>query len=240
MNRPSAHKNVCIIGNSHAACIKMAWDRIGKEYPEITLSFFAARGDHLAALAVQGRTLVATTDLARQMLQHTSGGRDHIDFEPYDHCLICAAGFSYPYHLQAARHYSKAVQLQCLQDLFRGSLLYRLAKDIRQITAIPVWLEHAPLLALAERKEQEFCFSYMDFLHQLRQMLPGADIHFLPQVAETVAEGCFTHPRFSAGSRRLDIGDEISGELHPPEDRAHMNEKFGEALLNDFFRRIGY
>jgi hypothetical protein len=238
MSLSPVQTNICIIGNSHVACVKMAWDRIGKEHPDIALSFFAARGNHLAALAVQERMLVATTDATRQMLRHTSGGRDHIDFAAYDHCLICAAGFSFPYHLQTARHYSKAVQTQCLQDLFQGSLLYRLARDIRRLTAIPLWLGHEPLLALAERTEQEFCFSYADFLQQIRQLLPATEMHILPQAAETIAEGCFTHPRFSVGSRRLDIGDEISGDLHPANDRAHMNEAYGEALLNHLFQGI--
>jgi len=71
---------ICIIGNSHVGALKEAWDDIGSDHASLDVTFFAARGDRLKDLVVNGNTLRADGPGAtplKKFMAFTSGGREN-------------------------------------------------------------------------------------------------------------------------------------------------------------------
>ena len=60
----------------------------------------------------------------------------------------------------------------------------------------------------------------------------------MPQPQQALVHKWFTDRKFSTGPTRLDVGDEIAGQVHPDSDVTHINKEFGRLWPDDFFRMI--
>ena len=87
---------VCILGNSHVACIKVAWDELGKSHTDYCLTFCAAPGRRLDAMELSGDHLVPSNPQLRRDILTTSGGRDSIAIRDHDAFCIVGLGFRFP------------------------------------------------------------------------------------------------------------------------------------------------
>lgn len=227
---------VCVLGSSHAACLKNGWDRIQDEYPDFELRFFAARGKKIGQLQVDGTRLVPANERLRKMIRHTSGGLDEVD--PAEADLFLFAGLGVRLHVNDGPFYSESVQRLAREDALRESIALSLLTKIRPLSQAPAFLMHTPLPAGGPHAHEPVS-EYLDTVTWLNgQFLESLDAEILPQPSSTLDSGFRTRPEFSVGSVRLDIGDKRSGELHPDQDNRHMNADFGERFLRALFDRV--
>lgn len=223
---------ICVLGNSHVASLKLGLEKIAKAgRPELV--FFASRANSLAALRLDGRRLVAPHENLAKALRHTSGGADAVDLDHYDAFLVYGLGFRLP-GLQ--RSLSSAVQRQACRDTAEQTLSHRICSQLRKGTPKPVYVGHDPQEA-AKRGVSASAehLPYDSVFDMTAGELMRDKVQLVRQPRQTFADAWFTRQEFSAGSIRLDIGDEMSNQLHPEEDNKHMNAEFGRLWLADFF-----
>jgi hypothetical protein len=222
---------VCVIGNSHAACFKLAWDTLQDRYPNETLTFFAARGFRIAALEPRDGQLFPTSEQLLRTVTHTSGGRRTIDPNAYDVLLIIGLNAGYP---QTFGHYSYAVARQALLDQTPSSMAVDLIQKVRQVSDIPILLAHQPLPRHDENAGgQTDPEPYRRIIKALNdEILRDQGAILLEQPASTRTHCFFTRPEFAVGSKRLDIGDQWSYDAHREDQRTHMNANYGAIYLS--------
>lgn len=233
-------KNICLIGNSHVAGFKLAWDKVRRKYPDVKITFFAERRDGLSELEVKDGMLVPATDHLREILEHTSGGLGNIDPRAYDVILLVGFFWAYP---KADGFFSHAAARQALLDSFDDDYPgFDVIRKIRSITNIPIFMAHQPLLKLVGKPVNGVSVEpyrrLVKFINEtLFEKYGGATL--LEQPEETIANGFNTRAEFSTGAMRLDIGKWRSKEaVHPENERTHMNGRFGEICFAEYIPTI--
>ena len=230
---------VCVIGNSHAACFKLAWDTLRIRYPNVALTFFAARGSRIAALKPRDGILIPTSERLRGVIAHTSGGRAAIDLRDYDAVLLVGLTCGYPV---ATGYYSYAAACQALLDLTPKTLAFDLIEKIRKVSDITIFLAHQPLLRhLGDPECEGDLGPYRRLIKFLNdELMQGVGATLLRQPAQTITNYFFTRPEFAVGSTRLDIGDKWSKVEQRENQRAHMNKRYGDIFLSTHLPTIAY
>ena len=66
---------ICAIGSSHLSAGKKGWNAIHKRHRDIEMIFFAAAGNLIMDVNVDGTRLVPSTDMLRDKLLLTSQGK---------------------------------------------------------------------------------------------------------------------------------------------------------------------
>jgi len=227
--------NVCVLGNSQAACVKGAWD-IKKNRPrQYRLTFFAAFGLSLGNLEVDGDRLVPSNEALRQHMLYTAGV-DEVVGSAYDAFLICGAGLGLrPIDARVSHQLLEALSA----DLVRASLAYSLAAKVRQITDADIYIMHSPLLDERTAGRARFnIVPYEDYFPLMERALdiPGAQL--LRQPEQTITLGHYTKLEFSKDAVRLAVSRKSEGIQHKAEDNNHMNVDYGAVRLKDFFERL--
>lgn len=228
---------VCVIGNSHAACIKSGWESIAAEFPDHALTFFAAIRSQLSGLVVQDGRLVPETDALRQQLAFTSGGREAIDPADYDVFVLVALGLIVPWG-ESWERLSTGV-LRHLVAPATDCLASELGRRIRGVTEHPVLLLPEPVAAADEAVlSVDTVREYPRVIDSMSSAvaIPGARV--LPQPVETLAHGWRTEPQWSAGSVGLEQAGRAARQ-HEDVDRAHMNAQFGALWLRNILPVLG-
>ena len=225
---------ICIMGNSHVACLREAWDTYQDKSDSIALDFFAAPATGLAALELKDGCIGTTDDRVRRSLRITSGGRDSLRLADYDAFLLMDLRVRVP---RLVRAISSAVAAQCSEDAIAASIGLPLGLMVRSQTDASIYVGHAPLFA--SDKPQSRLRSYDELYDVMVAKLARHDLLLLRQPAETILYPCSTHMRFSVGSSRL-LPHWRTGETlkQPPEDVGHMNSAYGQLFLRDFFQRL--
>lgn len=228
---------ICILGNSHSASLKNAWDEISIHHPGFELIFFASRAKGLAGLRLENKQLLPQTPSLAANLAFTSDGLDRVDLESYDLFLIYGLDLGMP---ELDFCYSSAVKKQACLDTLSNSLNIRICEIIRSASDRPIYIGHNPQRATPDLKAASRIekINYQQTLTMMNDELKIERATIVPQPEETLSHQWFTDMRFSIGSTRLDVGDEISGQLHPELDCMHMNKEFGKVWLDQFFRML--
>ena len=232
-------KNICLIGNSHVASFKLAWDKVQRKYPDVKITFFAERRDGLTELEVKDGMLMPSTDRLREILEHTSGGLSIIDPRAYDAILLVGFLWAYP---KTDGLFSHAAARQALLDSFDDDYPgFDVIRKIRSITNIPIFMAHQPLWKVVgkpvsgvsvEPYRRLVKFINETLVEQYRATL-------LEQPEETITNGFNTRTEFSVGAMRLDIGNLRSRNApHLGNERAHMNGRFGEICFAEYIPTI--
>lgn len=223
---------ICVIGNSHVAAIKSAWDEISRDYSSHELNFFAAPGSHLRHLELVGHSLVPKTEGLAKNLAYTSGGETEIDLNIFDIFLIHGLGLDLP--LLDVR-LSRAVIDQTCQDLIAGSLNWVICSLIRKQSKKYIYISHNPQLALSD-SNPELINDKLHY-HQITEIMAGnlkiPNVILSLQPTESLQDFWHTFPKFTMGSTRL-----LSNEQHPEFEIRHMNKDFGILWLTKFFNDI--
>lgn len=231
---------LCIIGNSHLACIKTGWDKIAGAHSDIEPVFFGAPVDHIRRLVVKPSKrrnrglLVPRTKVLRKSMVNTSGGLNQIKIQDYDAILLFGMFLTVPLvHMKL----SAAVRAQVVRDSVHETTCYQTIEKVREIsTKVPVFVGHDPLQArqLAENPNPPLdadLFSYDEAFAAMEAELAETDVTLLAQPAETIGAGLVTQEAWSKGSSRLDIGTEHSESAHAGLDIRHMNAEYGALFL---------
>lgn len=224
--------NVCILGNSHVACLKQGWDRIGMRHPDMRMTFFASRQERLKGLALQGRSLVPADAALARDIAFTSGGLDRVDLSAFDVFLVYALGLAVP---AMDLRLSSAVQRLICRHVLQRSLNLSICGLIRSATQAPIFIGHNPQIAFDERLPlAPNRLPFESAVALLAEQIDLADARLLCQPAQTLFNGWNTRVELSRGSTRLDVGDSISNAEHPADEVMHMNAEFGALYMAQF------
>lgn len=229
-------KSLCVIGNSHIASLKQGWDRIARDYQDIELVFFGSPANSLYAMEVRGGSLVPGNKNLEEAFAFTSGGKREIVTAEYSAFLCYGMGLQLP---AVEPGYSSAVWQAILRDSTTSSLNLTVARLLRKATPVPVHIGHNPQLATPRKANPAHSQSYAKVFDPLAKLLAADDFLLMPQPAATLdVDGWSTRPQFSAGSKRLVIGHDAPERQHPENERAHMNDVFGEMYLRELLPRV--
>lgn len=219
--------HICIIGNSHVGSLKNAWNALKAKPESISVEFFAAPGDSLAALELKDGVIGATDEEVAERLRFTSGGNDQLRPADYDAFLLVGLGVRVP---PIVHGISSAVVAQCCADVVSSSVALRLGLMIKSETDAAIYVSHVPLLA-AEKPLPAYR-PYAELYPLMKSHLDGHDMHLLRQPAETVLLPCNTHMRYSVEA------ESAASSTPPGKINVHMNAEYGRIYLRDFFQRL--
>jgi hypothetical protein len=237
-------RRVCVIGNSHTACLKLAWDDLKVRFPSISLTFFAARKSGVSELQpTPDGVLVPTSKRLSQALMHTSGGQSVIDLRRYDLVLVVGLTSGYPRY----GYFSHAVARQAMLDHIPTTAAFETVQKIRSVSDIPIFLAHQPLFKENDgdqddegipilSKESDGLMPYRRIIEAINDgLFRGLGARFLDQPAQTITKCFYTRSEYGTNSVRLDLGD---GNEESDDDRTHMNARFGDIYLSTHLRAI--
>ena len=227
--------NICVLGDSHVGSLKRGWGEIKGEYPKHEITFFAQRSDGLDGLIAHDGKLIANNEKLAKALEFTSAGRKTVDPGAYDMFVIYGAGVTI--NVNDDRHfYSSAVVESGLHDLITNTLSFNLLKRLRTLTDKPVFMGHLPLVPAMEVLIETVPDKYVDRVKRINQLIYRMlNVELVRQPLSTIVNGKNTRSDFSKGSRALAIGDGGDNVYHPESDNHHMNDRFGEIWLREFF-----
>lgn len=235
---------ICIIGNSHVGAIKRAWECFfdEKSKKSITITFFAARQNLLQHLDYNRGRLRPTKKVVEECLSFTSGGKRFIDLAAYDTFLLYGLG-TRPYFINDL-FYSEALIEKSLSEYYSKSLAVKILKMIPADSAKQIYIGHNPMVAEKQKPQRN---AYKPAIEDYTRGISLANQNYfrplgselLMQPSQTIAEsGQHTKSVFSRGSQRLEVGDSIDHQLHPENERSHMNDEFGKVWLDQFLSDV--
>jgi len=206
-------KKICVIGNSHSAALKLAFENqlVAEFGRRFSITFFAARSMTLKGLQLNGASLIPTSDELSAAIAQTSGGLNVIDLEEYDAFIIYGLGLDAL--ILTNGFLSEAVLEQTVSDYLEASLSWRLVKDIRKCSSAPIILGHSPLYGRRDDDRKPVAERYIKGMELLNSKLKAqSDTIMLMQPAATVS------------------GINTLG-MYMKDDVGHMNERFGYLWL---------
>lgn len=223
---------ICVISNSHAGALKMAWDSQSTEYPQHQVEFFAGIGSHTADFAVEGNFLVTKTQDLLDMVRLTSGGQDHAVLDSYDAIILHGLQFR-PYFMPEIGVYSDQVMAEVLKAKRQDTISYQLLAQIRPVTDAPILLGHAPMRAALRVENRGSTQAYRDGIALTnRTILAPFKAELMPQPEETIANGNKTAPEFCRSY------DAETGEIADKKDLLHMGEPYGRLVMAAYIARL--
>lgn len=232
--------NVCVIGNSHTAALKKAYDTSQSCLDKVScyFRFFASTSKNLRALYLdtEARAFVTDDKVLTSMLEVTSGGSSTIDLDDFDCFLLI--GMTKSYSLKG--HYSEAV-LSCALDSWYGETLgVSLGRQIHTFTGKPVFLLHTPFKSNEQSNELAKSVHYLESYFSGTSMankffMYDKGLILLRQPTLTInGDGKSTNSTYSVGSTGLIKTANSEVTVHPASDVSHMNELYGELVLREF------
>lgn len=230
--------NICVIGNSHVAAIKQAYDLMAQKGDIPVMTFFANRGDNVAKMVVENDILKPAKENHRLQaaIEITSGGIKEIDPEKYDLILVLGLGRAISeLTAMVLRPISASAKERAIQDFWEASVAFELIEKLRLITKKPIFFGLAPLTA-AKEDGPETDGTYREMLALSQTLFFDAiDVSIVRQPAATVTHGGNTKSEYARDSLRLDVQGDAATDTHPTGENRHMNATYGEAWLEDFF-----
>jgi hypothetical protein len=225
---------LCVIGNSHLACLKQAWDEAPR--PGITPGFFGAPRDLLKTLILENGHIRSPDPTVRAILTGVSGGTDTLDPRAWDGFALVGLALHVLPPRPADRldgRLSAAVQQATLHARFGRTAMAHVLGLLRQVTDRPVWLLPTPLprppAPGAATPLPPDVAGHAACLPRLRQVLEDGTTRLLAQPPDTILHDRWTRPAY--GNRAVGLmPDETGSIVKPPEDRTHMNAAFGRRL----------
>lgn len=227
---------VCILGNSHVSAVKTAWDQIESTFQgQVSLTFFAARGDGPKNFALESNDLVPQTEDLKRQISFTSGGLEKVHLDDFDVFVVYALGFNVV--KEANSFYSQAVKNTVFEDRYFATPALHLIHLIRQYTDKPIFVGAHPFRASdsdnVEAVMAPELIRGIEFLK--KQFEQRYNAVFVPQSSVTTTDGRFTQMKYCNGSIKLEVGAHNDGERHEMTDLTHMNAEYGKQWLKDFF-----
>ncbi|HWA91340.1 MAG TPA: hypothetical protein VG889_14990 [Rhizomicrobium sp.] len=252
---------VCMIGNSHVAALKMAWDNrdLGAA-GGVGVTFFSAQTNLLEHLTLEKGVLVPGSDAAREKLSFTSGTDGRIAIASFDALVMVGSCFG----VNLLRFYRECptwerrrfvpdagiVSAACLdafvaQDM-EESIAVRLIETIRKVKAMPVLLVGAPYVSARALDEPEWkdeaCLRDEDFLARTAaRCRASADrvaarhgCETVWQDDSTVGPPGFTKLEFGRNPARFNM----RGFGLPEFDMRHGNEDYGALMMREILTRL--
>jgi hypothetical protein len=232
---------ICVIGDSHTAALKAGWTSVAAEFPDVTLTFFAAGRERLVHLVVQDGALVAGDKHLRLAFKHSSGGADRI-IPRFDRYVLCGLGSGMRTILPLFRALrpativpddrqivSNACYAACMARLLAMTPLMWLLELVRQISDAPALLVPTPSFAPRpafdnmQQTGEAACLAAL-FVRAFDGLAAPHGARFLPQPRETLDRSVIcTDPIHFRGAVHLSDGGD--------DDQNHCNAAYGAIVL---------
>lgn len=251
---------IVIIGNSHVAALKVGWDEIAAEHPDLDVDFFTAPGRWFRRFRLsEGLRFGLTPEqVAQPDAILDPSGRAFIELSEAD-CVVWA-GYHWPYDAVAdllceydvdGLRETKASQILSRPafDAFCASIAEPLVpppewRDWRkpQLIVLPAPLRSEDCLKNRSGRFRRFHVlagksagareAFLAFWDDLAAVLARHGIGLVTQPPETMLPSGLTELRFTRGARRILVPDAES------EDVTHMNGEYGKLQLRAIFARL--
>lgn len=258
-------RRVLLIGNSHLAAIKLGWDSIAAEHPEIACRFFGAtqRGiSKIDDLVLDGDVLaLASNRVARKSLR-TFGGTGSIKLSDFDVIGFVGLQFGIIKQLLLLRHFrsytmppltsthliSKACLRQTIRDRLECTLAPRLMRIIKSVTPAMLVLIPAPLPSEGmfrrepwtnfDRNQLCACIGEIYELYRevSKDIVAGIGARLVLQPPPTMATPGLSRADLAQGAARLRTGFEAT---HHEDNLGHMNGEYGADVMKTFIEVVG-
>ncbi|MEM9577388.1 MAG: hypothetical protein AAF999_10290 [Pseudomonadota bacterium] len=241
---PSPDKRVCVFGDSHFACAKLALDAGLVDTRGIDLEFWGNIGTRFRHLTWRNGQVEALDDFTASRFAMTNAkGRRSLCARDFDAIFFMGCRIDvcrlFPEALHRRRtpalHTSDGVLKRWFGDFMRRQPPYQFAQAFaaQQQAAILVapvsfdtdGFEHTIPEAFqnaraAQRSDRQVLWNIVDTL------MAEDQIALLPQPEETVVAGCCTHPRYAV-AHHVDR-----------KDKTHKNSAYGALILNEALDRL--
>lgn len=237
-----------IIGNSHVGSLKRGWDLLKHELrvlPGIDLRFAAVVGDGLSLLETDNCVLKSEIKWITNSIKLTFG-ESEINLKKLNPDAILFYGLSLPfpyYFFKRCRvnGYSSAFLADALANIssdwgvkfikktrFCCNAKFFLSEPFRADEKVIDEKKYPDDSAVRKEMNDVFSWANNNFFNKI-------GVEYFTQPFHTMnAARKRTKYEYTIGSRRLIGSDQVDGELHPQDDRDHMNELFGKELLVEF------
>ncbi len=230
-----ANLKICIIGNSHIATLKRAWDAgSSHENQQHKITFFGAVRDKIMGLKADAGALVADDFELAKSMEFTSGGISRIDIANYDAVLVFGLCRKVHQPVEAMDpRFSSGLKRQAISGYWEGRNLVRMIRRIPAARTLKVYAGHSPLEARANAIARE-AGQYREFIALSNRLVFskfGATL--LPQPAATIVGEVATAQKFSSGSLKLAV-QSGTPKAHMDAEICHMNVEFGKLWLRGF------
>lgn len=243
---------IALLGDSHLANWKRAWDSFGKDHKSVDLVFFAAAGTRLDCCAPQGDRLAFEDEEVARWIEITSGGRREL--VPADYDVLCVVGLRFgvrtatdlytkwradshrgregKFHLVSDGCFHDAVS-----DRLNASPAMILVRKLRRITDKAIWLAVQPapseIILTAEKFPKSLHWattandapSLRATYEDACRALAAEDVMVLDQPAATLASPVLSK-------------DEYRRESDTTLDWTHLNNAYGEIALRDLLSHV--
>lgn len=230
---------ICLIGNSHIACVKKAWDSLSSNYHSDSITFFGSHADTLLNTKGKNNKLIPTNEQVQNSFKITSNGHTEIDFTLFDICLIhgilppLRGWYNLSEDFKKNITYSQDFINLCIKNY--NPIIKHLINEITSCTTIPTLFTPKPNPAIPKSTK---LISNEDFMYTCQFMTSGFNnlgLHYLPQPEETLLNFSSTKNEYNKNGLGLGRVPTKEAKLAPPENNRHMNQLYGEVYLKNIF-----
>lgn len=246
--------DICIIGNSHVAALKFAWEQVKADYPGRNITFFAV-GASAATRAdwefAEGQVRLRS-ERGRAGFAASSGGRRGVtaDFDAHVVCGFHSIKPAAQIHARCRTESQRRdkgralISEECFVAALRDGLMDRTGMAVTRLIednlGRPVTVIPRPFVSEAALEKRGYwsrvaatgdSVSLARLFRSAITSLLASGSRFVEQPAETVSDGIFTKVEFTIGSPKLKAGRE-----REEDDLYHMNSRYGALVLRDLFR----
>lgn len=243
---------IALLGDSHLANWKRAWDSLGSEHAGVDLVFFASAGTRLDCVQPRGDRLIFENEDVAQWIEVTSGGRRELVVADYD--ALCVVGLRFgvravtdlyarwradSHHGQEGRFHliSDACFQDAVCDRLNASLAMVLVRKLRSIT-------DRPILLGAQPAPSEVVLTLDKCPQGLLQATAANDVLALRTAYDEACRRLATdnvivldQPSSTLASPVLSY-DEYRRDSETTPDWMHMNIAFGEIALRELLSHL--
>lgn len=249
-------KKIAIIGDSHTAMLKLAWNEMRTEIPSIDISFFVWRSDGKKELILRGKN----SETSIKEIKILENQNNVVDVNEFDAILICGLEFGiqsilniYQYHrTKNQKEDAYLISKSCLDAAVEGtvkqSLAMKVADSVAYHSEVSKYLIPTPrgsecfLDYSEESNVYKLCIENGDEESVSETYLASAnlfenkDVKVLHQSTNTIKHLIFTEKTYSNAfnASEHDRYQELKGRR----DLIHMNAMYGKHLLTNFFQYI--
>lgn len=256
--------SICMIGNSHVAAMRLAWEQIASEYPDIDAWIYGAHANTLvtAETSDDGKLKCAGPPFWTFRPGEEPGRARSIPLRDFDAVVLVGCDFGPIAVFRTYRQYHfsalKAKRSQGLtRDLFIRAMMLRtletaalvLAGQISEKAGHQVVLVPAPLpsenglldkdKALMEpyqtARDSGDTEALMALFDEMCRRMERRGHLVVRQPTETLATDISTIQRFSDNSVKLKADDDTP---HPVDDYFHMNAEYGALVWRNVIAAI--
>ncbi|MDO6578823.1 hypothetical protein [Alteromonas stellipolaris] len=247
---------IALIGNSHAAMLKLAWDQLSQTQADVSIDFFIWRSTGENSLIITG----LNGEIKIDEIKLLPGLARTVSLETYDAALICGLDFElkqfldvYKTHRLTSQSQSKflisdSCFMATVEELTKNTTAFKVNQALVQAGFKKVFLMPTPRSTeyllngdypndahqmCIDNEEQSFV---SDTFVNASQYFCELGTEILHQPNETIVKELCTEKSFSNAYGTPD--SERYFELKGRRDLIHMNEKYGAIVIHLLLEKV--